>query len=92
MIYRPVAKISSSRACGAMVIATPAWTVLVNLCPICVNGAPDTHGGFAVSGSPTVYAENLPVNRMGDVNSGCLWPKPHGPQPLVLCDLNTFTA
>jgi len=91
---RPVAKITSLRACTAMIFETPVMNVFVNLFPICVVGALDTHGGIAALGpglKATVFANLIPVCAMGDINDCCKWVKPpHPMQPLVLCDHNVF--
>ena len=89
---RPVGKITSLRACSAMIFMTPVMNVFVNLFPICVVGALDSHGGIAaVIKPPTVFANCLPVCALGDPNDVCKWVKPPHPlQPLVLCDHNVF--
>jgi hypothetical protein len=90
---RPVAKVGSVRACGAIISTPIVPTVIVNLMPICVLGAWDSQGGMAVVGSFTVFAGMLPVCRLGDINDICRWVKPpHFAVPLVACDFNTFSA
>jgi len=90
----PVAKITSMRSCGAMIIASSISSdIFVNNLPICTVGAIDSHGGVAVMGSFTVFANLAPVCRLGDVNDMCKWVyPPHFSMPLVLCDYNVFSA
>ena len=88
----PVAKITSLRLCGAMIFHSYVPNVMVNLMPICTIGSFDTHGGVAVTGSTTVFADCLPICREGDVNDCCKWIyPPHATQPLVECDLNVYS-
>ena len=90
----PIGTVGSVRNCGATIIPYALTAnIFVNLKPICVVGSFDSHGGTAVTGSPTVFANMLPVCRMGDINDVCKWVKPsHYSQPLVLCDDNTYSA
>lgn len=90
---RPCGSISSLRACGAAIIVGMVYNVTVNNLPICTVGATDSHGGNAVTGSPNVFANGLPVCGLGDINDSCKWVFPHHyAQPLVLCHLNVFVS
>jgi hypothetical protein len=89
----PVAKVTSIRLCGAMVFNSWVHNVMVNGLPICTIGSLDSHGGMAITGSLSVYANGLRVCRFGDINDICRWryPRPHIAQPLVICDHNVYS-
>ena len=88
---RPIAKISSVRLCGAMIISSLVSNVFANMLPVCTIGSLDSHGGIAITGSYNTCANGIPVCGLGDINDICRWRTPnHFMVPLVICDINVF--
>jgi len=71
-------RIGDSNDAGGLVSASLQSSVYVNNILVSVDGSPVTPhlpfvpphvGTITANGSPTVFAENIPINRLGDADS-----------------------
>lgn len=88
---RPVGRIGDSRSCGATIIMSPNFSVFSNGRLVAVLGSLDSQGGIAQTTTFSLFAENLPVVLLGDINDVCRWVyPPHFCMPLVVGDDNVL--
>jgi len=93
MDFRPLATVGSLRACSAQIFYSPSIDVYSSMMPVAVIGSLDTHGGNALITSFSVFANMLPVVRLGDISAVCPWVKPqHFCQPIVMADYMVYAG
>jgi len=93
MDFLPLATVGSLRACGAQIFFSPCLDVYSSMLLVAVAGSIDSHGGNALTTSFSVYANMLPVVRLGDISASCPWVKPqHFCQPVVLADYTVYSG
>ena len=93
MIFLPLATIGSLRACSAQIFYSPSLDVYSSMLPVAVMGSLDTHGGNALTTSFSVFANMLPVVRLGDISAVCPWAYPqHFCQPIVYADYTVYSG
>lgn len=93
MIFLPLATVGSLRACSAQIFYSHSLDVYSSMLPVAVIGSLDTHGGNALVTSFGVFANMLPVVRLGDISAVCPWVKPpHFCQPIIMADYTVYSG